>query len=53
MEGFDSTVTDWSDSPIEVRELIAGMLAKDPDERIADYAEIRKCLTANIEQLLD
>ena len=53
MEGFDATVTDWSDSPLELRELISGMLAKDPKERMTDYAEIRQCLTSNIEQLLD
>lgn len=53
MEGFDPSLKDWSDSPGELRELITGMLAKDPKERITDYKEIRQCLTNNIERLLD
>ena len=53
MEGFDASITDWSDTPEDLRNLIAGLLAKDPMTRTTDYAEINEILVANIEALME
>lgn len=53
MEGFNTSINDWSDTPEDLRVMIAGLLEKDPISRNTDYSQIKKTLVTNIDQLME